>query len=221
MNHRGPRLHEKTTEAKILSHIKESTRVQKGDRKMKHRKRETGSGVSSNRSNIARAMRVRKPKVPKNLAPPETPSQPEVNPEPQIITSEVMIAPPPTGQQSELTIPSTAAPVEALQQVPSRATKRTRKSPKYYGYDNEDSSGESTNSCPPNFLQPRRKRRAGDVAPVQPSVVQTIVDTATRVEPIPNPFPSPIIGEVSLTNPRIRPADQSPSDERIIDEEDM
>ena len=56
VNRRRPRIHEKTTEAKIFSHIKESTRVQKGDRKMKHRKRETGSGVSSNRSNFARAM---------------------------------------------------------------------------------------------------------------------------------------------------------------------
>ena len=35
VNRRGPRIH-KTTEAKILSHIKESTRIQKGDRKMKH-----------------------------------------------------------------------------------------------------------------------------------------------------------------------------------------
>ena len=32
VNRRGPRVHEKTTEAKILSHIKESTRIQKGDR---------------------------------------------------------------------------------------------------------------------------------------------------------------------------------------------
>ena len=157
VNRRGPRVHEKTTEAKILSHIKESTRIQKADRKMKHRKRERGSGVSSNRSNIARAMRVRMPKVPENFAPPETPSQQEVNPEPQNFTSEVIIAPRPTGQRAELTIPANAAPVEALQQVPSRANKRTRKSPKYYGYDNEDSSGESTNTSPPNFLQTRRK----------------------------------------------------------------
>ena len=179
------------------------------------------SVVSSNRSNIARAMRVPMPKVPENLALLVTSSQPEVNPEPQIITSEVIIAPPPTGQRPELTIPSTTAPVKALQQVPLRATKRTRKSPKYYGYDKKDSSCESTNSCPPNFLQSRRKQRAGHVASVQQSVVQTIVVTATRVEPIPNPFPSSTIGEVSPTDPRIRPADQSPSHERIIDEEDM
>ena len=122
-------MHEKTTEAKNLSHIKESTRIQKGDQKMKHQKRETGSRVSSNRSNIARAMRVRLPKVPNNFAPPELPSQQEVNPEPQIITSEIIIAPPPTGQRAELIIHATSAPVEGLQQVPSRATKRTRKSP--------------------------------------------------------------------------------------------
>ena len=73
----------------------------------------------------------------------------------------------------------------------------------------------------PKFLQPRRKRRAGDVESVQPSVVQTIVDTASRVEPIANSFPSPIIGEVSPTDPRIRPADHSYSDERILDEENM
>ena len=86
VNHRGPHVHEKTTEAKTLSHIKESTCIQKCDRKMKHRKRETGSRVSSNRSNIARSMRVRMTKVTKNFAPPETSSQQEVNPEPQIIT---------------------------------------------------------------------------------------------------------------------------------------
>ena len=47
------------------------------------------------------------------------------------------------------------------------------------------------------------------------------MDTATQVEPIPNQFPSPIIGAVSATDPRIRPADQSPSHELIIGEEDM
>ena len=124
---------------------------------MKHRKRETGSGVSSNTSNIARVMRLRLPKVPENFAPPETSSQPETTPEPQIITSEVIFAPLPTGQRSELILPSTSAPVEALLQILTRTTKRTRKSPKYYGYGNDNSSGESTNSCPPNFLQPHRK----------------------------------------------------------------
>ena len=145
---------------------KEFTRIQKGDGKMKRRKRDTASGVSFNRSNFARLMRVRMPKVPPNLVPPETPSQPETNSGQQIITSEIIIAPPPTNQQPELTLPSTSAPAEALHQVLPRSTKRTRKIPNYYGYENDDSSGESTNSCPPNFLQPRRKRRAGDVESV-------------------------------------------------------
>ena len=221
INRRGPRTHEKTTEAKVLSHIKESTRIQKGDRKMKHRKRETGSGVSSNKSNIAPAMRVCMPKIPKNFAPQVLPEIPEATPEQQIITGEVLMAPPPTNNQPELILPSTSAPAIALQQIPIRAAKRTRKSPKYYGYDKGESSGDSTNSCPPNFAPPRRKRRVGDTESIQPSVVQTIVDTASRVEPIENDFPSPIIGQVSPTDPRIRPADHSTSNELIIDEEDL
>ena len=203
INRRGPRTHEKTTEAKILSHIKESARILKGDRKMKHRKRETGSGVPSNKSNNARAKRVRMPKIPENFALQVLPEIPEAAPEQPIITGEVLIAPPPTNNQPELILPSTSAPAIALQQIPIRATKRTRKSPKYYGYDKEDSSGESTNSCPPNSDPPRRKRRVGDIESIQPSVVQTIVDTASRVEPIENDFPSPIIGQVSPTDPRI------------------
>ena len=214
-----PESMKKSTEAKILSHTKEFTRIQKGDRKMKHRKRDTASGVSSNRSNIALAMQVRMPKVPPNLAP--QPFKPEANSDPQITASEVIIACPPTNQFTELTLFSTLAPLEALHQVLPRTTKRTRKSPKYYGFECADSFGESTNSCPPNFAQPRRKRRAGDVESVQPSVIQTIVDTAAQVEPIPNSFPSPVKGEVFPTDPRIHPENQSPPDELIIDEEDM
>ena len=221
VNRRGPRVHEKSTKAKIVSHTKEFTRIQKGDRKMKHRKRDTGSGVSSNKSNIARAMRVRMPKVPANLVPSETASQPEINPDQRNITSEVIIAPLPTGQRTDFIIPSTSAYVEGMRQVLPRTSKRTRKSPKYYGYDNDDSSGESTNSFPPKFVQPLEKRRAGDVASVQPSVIQTIVKTATRVEPIPNPLPSPVIKEVSPIDPRFWPADQSSPDERKLDEEGM
>ena len=221
INRRGPRTHEKTTEAKILSHIKECTRIQKGDRKMKHRKRETGSGVSSTKSNIARAMRVRMPKVPDNFAPQVLPEIPEAAPEQQAITEEVFIAPPPTNTQQEALVSSPSVPTTTFTHTLTRTTKRTRKSPKYYGYDKEDSSGDSTNSCPPNFAPPRRKRRVGDIESIQTSVVQTIVDTATRVEPILNDFPSPIIGQVSPTDPRIRPADHSTSNELIIDEEDM
>ena len=220
INRRGPRTHKKTTEAKILSHIKESTRIQK-DRKMKHRKRETGSGVSSNKSNIARAMRVRMPKIPENFAPQVLPEIPEAAPEQQIKTGEVIIAPPPTNNQHEVLLSSPSAPAITLPHIPTRATKRTRKSPKYYGYDKEDSSGESTNSCPPNFAPPLKKRRVGDIESIQPSVVQTIVDTATRVEPIANDYSSPIIGQVSPTDPRIGPVNHSTSNELIIDEEDM
>ena len=51
----------------IQSHVKEFKRKQKGDKKMKHRKRDQGSGVSS-KSNKSRAMRGRIPKIPNFLA---------------------------------------------------------------------------------------------------------------------------------------------------------
>ena len=127
------------------------------------------------------------------------PEIPEAAPEQQIITGEVLIAPPPTNTQQEALLSSPSVPTTTLPHTLTRTTKRTRKSPKYYGYDKEDSSGDSTNSCPPKFAPPRRKRRVGDIESIQPSVVQTIVDTATRVEPIANDFPSPIIGQVRRT----------------------
>ena len=217
---RGPRVHEKSTEAKILSHTKEFTQIQKGDLKMKHRKRDTGSGVSSNKSNIARAMQVRMPKVPANLVPPETTSQLEVNPDQQNITSEVMSAPPPTGQRTELILPSTSAPVQAMRQIPNVQQKGHERARNIMVLIIKTHLM-STNSCPLNFVQTLKKRRAGDVASVQPSAIQTIVDTSTQLEPIPNSFPSAVIGEVSPTDPRIRPANQSSPDERKLDEEDM
>ena len=78
---RGPRSGEKVVEELIHSHIKEFIRKQKGDKKMKHRKREPGSGVSSQRSNISRAMRGRIPKLPnfsaiRNQQPPLSTSEP-------------------------------------------------------------------------------------------------------------------------------------------------
>ena len=94
---------------------------------MKHRKRETGSGISSNKSNIARAMCVRITKIPENLAPQELPTIQETGPEHQIITIEVLIALPPTNNQSELTIPSTSAPAAALQQLSQELQKGPEK----------------------------------------------------------------------------------------------
>ena len=175
INRRGPRTLEKSTEAKIQSHIKEFTRTQNGDRKMKHRKRGNASGIPSNRSNIPRAMRVRMPKVSTNLAPPETNKENETHLAPQITSSNTLTnlgpqntafqplnaAPPTSTTSEELQLPSTSASIEALQQFLPKTSKRTRKSPKYFGFDNDDSSGESTNFCPPNLMQPRK--RAGDL----------------------------------------------------------
>ena len=69
INSQGTRLLNKMTEAKIMRHSKEFTRIHQGDRKMKRRKRDTASGVSSTKSNIARAMPVCMPKTQAYCAP--------------------------------------------------------------------------------------------------------------------------------------------------------
>ena len=94
---------------------------------MRHRKRDTTSGISSNRSYIARAMRIRMPKVPPNLAPPETSFEPEAIFAPQVTTLQLIIARLPTNQPKEIMIPPTPAPLEALHQVRPRRKKGQEK----------------------------------------------------------------------------------------------
>ena len=65
---RGPRSGEKLVEELMQSHVKEFTKKENGDKKMNHRKRDPGSGVSSSKSNNSRAMRGRIPKIPNFLA---------------------------------------------------------------------------------------------------------------------------------------------------------
>ena len=69
--------------------------------------------------------------------------------------------------------------------------------------------------------QTPQKRRSGDVESSQPSVVQTIATTAAQVEPFNNPYPSPVIGAVSPTDPCVRTSTQSPADVLVIDEEEL
>ena len=128
VNRRGPRSFEKSTEAKILSHIKEFTRIQKGDPKMNHRTRDTASGISSNRSNFAKEeMRVKVPNVPPNIAPPETAFVLEAISVPQMTISQLIISHPPTNQPKQKMTLSTSAPMETLHQVRPRTTRRAKK----------------------------------------------------------------------------------------------
>ena len=132
INRRGPL--ENSTEAKILTIRKEFTRIQKGDRKTKHRKRDTASGVSSTKSNIANTMRVCMPKVPTNLAsqvpviqapanlaPQDAAAQAPANIALQGIVAQTLITAPPSNTTQELPptalelqLSSTSAPREAL-----------------------------------------------------------------------------------------------------------
>ena len=121
-----------------LKCAKEFTRIQKADRKIKHCKRNNASGVSSNRFNIAHAMRVRMPKVPANLAPSElstekpTAFEPQnttpnasINLATQITAAQPLIAAAPTS--TYLQLPSSSFPIESLQQVLPKIAKRAKK----------------------------------------------------------------------------------------------
>ena len=100
-DHRWSSNSEKLVQERSQSQIKEHTRKLKGDKEMKHRRGDPGSGVSSSRSKIARAMQGRNPKVP-NF--PALQNQPEfANPD----------------SQSELVIPYPNASTSALQVWPS------------------------------------------------------------------------------------------------------
>ena len=146
VDRRGPRSGEKVVEELIHSHIKEFTRKQKGDKKMKHRKREQGSGVSSQRSNISRAMRGRIPKLPNFSA--------IRNQQPPLPTSE------PTTTTS--THPATTSST-------TRTSDRPRRSPSYYGFE---TSPPASDILPP----PKRPRRAGDVENFAPpdTIVESV-----------------------------------------------
>ena len=61
---RGPRTSERLVQEKVQSHVKEFTQKLKGNKKLKHKRRDPGNGVSLSRSHIARATRGRIPKLP-------------------------------------------------------------------------------------------------------------------------------------------------------------
>ena len=168
---RGPRSGEKLEEEMIQSHIKEFTRKQKRDKKMKQRKRDPGSRISSSKSNISQAMQSRIPKLPNFLA--MRNQQPEAS----------------TFSHSELpTIYSTNTTATTQ---PSGSSDRTRRSPSYYGF--ESPSPDPTIAAPP-----KRPRRPVDIENFQPpssSVVETVQNIA---EQQPTAFNvSPRLGELS------------------------
>ena len=172
---KGPRSGEKTVEELIHSHIKEFTRKQKGDKKMKHRRREPGSGVSSTKSNISRAMRGRIPKKPNFSA---------------------MRNQQTTTSQSEQHASTSTAPAPAPQNT--RTSDRTRRSPSYYGFE---TSPPNSDILPP----PKQPRRAGDVENYAPpdTIVESVQQIAENQPEELNV--SPCIGQVSPPAPRNTP----------------
>ena len=174
---RGPRSGEKLVEELIQNHIRDFTRKQKGYKKTKHRKRDPGSGVSSSKSNISRAMRGRIPKIPNFLA----------------IRNQQQVAS--TVSHSEQHTSLSATTTAAAKQ-PQRSSDRNRRSPFYYGFDSP--SPDSTITAPP-----KRPRPAGYVENYQPppeSIVETVQNIADQQ---PAEFNiSPRLGDVSPPAPR-------------------
>ena len=107
---------------------------------MKNQRPDPGSGVSSSRLNISRAMRGRIPKIPIFPA-----IRNQCN-EDQTALHGALILPPQSASSSALQQIATAAP----------ADDRNHRSPSHYGFD--DSSSDLTVTAPP-----KQPRRAGDV----------------------------------------------------------
>ena len=175
---RGPQTCKKLVEEQIQSHIKLFRLKLKGDKKMKHRKRDPGSGVSSSRCNKSRAMRGRILQIH------------------DFVALRNQTAEPHTDLPSELLIPAQSASSSALQQVDpeppqgKRTSDRNRRSPSFYGFV---SSSDSAITAPPE-----RPRRAGDIENFQPpsaSVVETVQHLALQQPEECNI--SPVIGVVS------------------------
>ena len=114
----------------------------KGNRKMKHQKRDPGSGVSSSRLNISRAMRGKIPKFPNFV----------------ILRSQTTL--PQYDLPSELVIPGLSASSPPLQQVDPtpKYGKRNRRRQSNHGFESSSAITAPLN-CP---------CRAGDVENYQP-----------------------------------------------------
>ena len=142
---------------------------------MKHRRREPGSGVSSTKSNISRAMRGRIPKKPNFSA--------TRNHQTTTSLSEQ--------HASTSTAPAPASPN-------TRTSDRTRRSPSYYGFE---TSPPNSDILPP----PKRPRRAGDVENYAPpdTIVESVQRIAENQPEAINV--SPCIDQVSPPAPRNTP----------------
>ena len=144
---------------------------------MKHRKPDPGSGVSSNKSNISRAMRGRIPKIPNFLA----------------IRNQQQEAS--TVSHSEQ--PTTSSTTATAAKQPKRLSDRNRRSPSYYGF--ESPSPDSTIAPPP-----KQPRRADDVENCQPPP-ESIAEAVKHIADQQPTDISPRIGEVSPPAPRDPP----------------
>ena len=154
------------------------------------------SCVSLTRSNIARAIGVRMSIVPENIAPQNQPLD--------IIYNRFWLK---QKHLTELNISSTFSHQEALQQLFARAGKRTRRSPKFLWPWKRRFIKRSFKLLSTYFKFPWTSKPSIRYRISPSSVIKSIVDIASQFQIIQSPFFLPVIGVVSLHNPKLRPVD--------------
>ena len=193
---RRPPPYEQTTEKKIAKHSNDLKRQKRGERKIRHRHRDTTSVVSSVNSNVSRALTVRKPVKPQPKRRRQTnltePSDTATTSPQQLIS--ILPAPPAPTTRDHQEPPMFSATQD---QTEGRKRKRTQ----FYGFTDADISPTSSLASASSAKPKKRKTEKG--AKTEISVVALIQDAEHSRVPSP-PRPDIQIGQTSLPDPRIR-----------------
>ena len=194
-----PTPYEQTTETKIAKHSNDLKKQKRGEKKIRHRQRDTTSVVSSVNSNVLRALTVRKPVKPqlkrRRNTNPNEPNENATNSD-QPLFSIVPAPPAPTPQAPQ----TSSIPPISEDQTESRKRKR----PQFYGFTEADisptSSLASTSSAKP---KKRRTEKDKKGLTTENSVVALIQDAEQSRIPSP-PRPDLQLGQTSPPDSRIR-----------------
>ena len=195
-----PAPYELTTETKIAKHSNDLKKQKRGETKIRHRHRDTTSVVSSVNSNVARALKVRKPAKPqpkrrRNTGSLDEPNDNATTSEQPIIS--IVPAPPmPTSQEQQ----ESSVPCDQQEQNAGRKRKR----PQFYGFTDADisptSALASTSSTKPKKRKMKKEKKSSTTTN---SVVVLIQDAEQSRIPSP-PRPDIQIGQTSPPDTRIR-----------------
>ena len=155
---RRPLPYEKTTEEKIAQYTKDLKKKFRGEIKIRHRptQSDAASGVSSANSNISKAMSARKPRKPQAGGKRSRHTSVSLN----------------TSNASSVAAPSVTSSITSPS---TTSTKRNRRAPEYYGFENSVNSV-SDDSTAPVSKKPKRTN----------PVIETILQEEATQPPVPD-----------------------------------